>query len=302
MNAARATFLALLLCWACPTLAAVAVPPLSGRVVDQTGTLRSDDVASLTQTLKNFEARKGSQIAVLIVPTTDGEAIEQFSLRVAEAWKIGRKRVDDGALLVIAKNDRHLRIEVGYGIEGALTDATTKRIIDEDITPKFKAGDFSGGISAGVERMIKVIDGEKLPAPAPPQWHGPNPLDYIDPFNPFVLVLLFFGGAFLRSILGRLIGSIANGGIIGLLAWLAVGSLAASILAGVVIFAISMLAESFASAGPPVRGRGGYSGGGWSGGSSGGSWSGGSSGSSGDSGGFSGGGGSFGGGGASGSW
>jgi uncharacterized protein len=302
MNAARATFLALLLCWACPTLAAVAVPPLSGRVVDQTGTLRSDDVASLTQTLKNFEVRKGSQIAVLIVPTTDGEAIEQFSLRVAEAWKIGRKRVDDGALLVIAKDDRHLRIEVGYGIEGALTDATTKRIIDEDITPKFKAGDFSGGISAGVERMIKVIDGEKLPAPAPPQWHGPNPLDYIDPFNPFVLVLLFFGGAFLRSILGRLIGSIANGGIIGLLAWLAVGSLAASILAGVVIFAISMLAESFASAGPPVRGRGGYSGGGWSGGSSGGSWSGGSSGSSGDSGGFSGGGGSFGGGGASGSW
>jgi uncharacterized protein len=302
MNAARATFLALLLCWACPTLAAVAVPPLSGRVVDQTGTLRSDDVASLTQTLKNFEARKGSQIAVLIVPTTDGEAIEQFSLRVAEAWKIGRKRVDDGALLVIAKNDRHLRIEVGYGIEGALTDATTKRIIDEDITPKFKAGDFAGGISTGVERMIKVIDGEKLPAPAPPQWHGPNPLDYIDPFNPFVLVLLFFGGAFLRSILGRLIGSIANGGIIGLLAWLAVGSLAASILAGVVIFAISMLAESFASAGPPVRGRGGYSGGGWSGGSSGGSWSGGSSGSSSDSGGFSGGGGSFGGGGASGSW
>jgi uncharacterized protein len=302
MNAARATFLALLLCWACPTLAAVAVPPLSGRVVDQTGTLRSDDVASLTQTLKNFEARKGSQIAVLIVPTTDGEAIEQFSLRVAEAWKIGRKRVDDGALLVIAKNDRHLRIEVGYGSEGALTDATTKRIIDEDITPKFKAGDFAGGISAGVERMIKVIDGEKLPAPAPPQWHGPNPLDYIDPFNPFVLVLLFFGGAFLRSILGRLMGSIANGGIVGLLAWLAVGSLAASILAGVVIFAISMLAESFASAGPPVRGRGGYSGGGWSGGSSGGSWSGGSSGSSGDSGGFSGGGGSFGGGGASGSW
>ena len=280
----------------------VAVPPLSGRVVDQTGTLRSDDVASLTQTLKDFETRKGSQIAVLIVPTTDGEAIEQFSLRVAEAWKIGRKKIDDGALLVIAKNDRHLRIEVGYGLEGALTDVTTKRIIDEDITPKFKAGDFAGGISAGVERMIRVIDGEKLPAPAPPHWHGPNPLDYIDPFNPFVLVLLFFGGAFLRSMLGRLIGSVATGGIVGLLAWLAVGSLAASILAGVVIFAISMLAESFASAGPPVRGRGGYSGGGWSGGSSGGSWSGGSGSSSGDSGGFSGGGGSFGGGGASGSW
>ena len=104
---------------------------------------------------------------MLIVPTTDGEAIEQFSLRVAEAWKIGRKKIDDGALLVVAKNDRHLRIEVGYGLEGALTDATTRRIIDEDITPKFKTGDFAGGISAGVNRMIRVIDGEKLPAPEP---------------------------------------------------------------------------------------------------------------------------------------
>ena len=110
---------------------------------------QAGDIASLTQTLKDLETRKGSQIAVLIVPTTDGEAIEQFSLRVAEAWKIGRKKIDDGALLVIAKNDRRLRIEVGYGLEGALTDATTKRIIDEDITPKFKTGDFAGGVSAG---------------------------------------------------------------------------------------------------------------------------------------------------------
>ena len=142
MNAARASLLALLLCWACSALALVAVPPLSGRVVDQTGTLAAGDIASLTQTLKDLETRKGSQIAVLIVPTTDGEAIEQFSLRVAEAWKIGRKKIDDGALLVIAKNDRHLRIEVGYGLEGALTDVTTKRIIDEDITPKFKSRRF----------------------------------------------------------------------------------------------------------------------------------------------------------------
>jgi uncharacterized protein len=307
MNAARASLLALLLCWAISAgataaLAEVAVPALSGRVVDQTGTLRSDDIASLTQTLKDLETRKGSQIAVLIVPTTDGEAIEPFSIRVAEAWRIGRKKIDDGALLVIAKNDRHLRIEVGYGLEGALTDATTKRIIDEDITPRFKAGDFAGGVSAGVDRMIRVIDGEKLPAPEPPHWRAPNPLDYVDPFNPFVLVLLFFGGAFLRSIFGRLIGSVVNGGIIGLLAWLVVGSLLASILAGVVVFVVSMLAESFASAGPPPgRGRGGY-GGGWSGGSGGGSWSGGGGSSSSDSGGFSGGGGSFGGGGASGSW
>src|SRR6478672_9825605 len=155
MNAARAVLLALLVGWVFPALAEVAVPPLTGRVVDQTGTLSSGDVASLTQTLKDLEARKGSQVAILIVPTTGEETIEQFSIRVAEAWKIGRKKIDDGALLVIAKNDRHLRIEVGYGLEGALTDATTKRIIDEDITPKFKAGDFAGGVTAGVNRIIR---------------------------------------------------------------------------------------------------------------------------------------------------
>src|SRR5437660_12704661 len=187
MNAARASLLALLLCWACSALALVAVPPLSGRVVDQTGTLGSNDIASLTQTLKDLEARKGSQIAVLIVPTADGEAIEQFSLRVAEAWKIGRKKIDEGALLVIAKNDRHLRIEVGYGLEGALTDVTTKRIIDEVITPKFKSGDFAGGVIDGVNRILRVIDGEPLPAPAQRQQN--SGLSNLDPFDP----LLIFG-------------------------------------------------------------------------------------------------------------
>ncbi len=169
MNAARASLLALLLCWAFAAVADVAVPPLSGRVVDQTGTLSGDDIARLTQTLRALELRKGSQVAVLIVPTTEPETIEQYSIRVAEAWKIGRKKIDDGALLVVAKNDRHLRIEVGYGLEGALTDVTTKRIIDEDITPKFKAGDFAGGVTAGVDRMIGVIDGEPLPAPVQPR-------------------------------------------------------------------------------------------------------------------------------------
>ena len=162
--------------WVFPAVAEIAVPPLTGRVVDQTGTLSSVDIASLTQTLKEFESRKGSQVAVLIVPTTGEETIEQFSIRVAEAWKIGRKKIDDGALLVIAKNDRHLRIEVGYGLEGALTDATTRRIIDEVITPKFKAGDFAGGVRAGIERMIGVIDGEKLPAREPEHWPAPGSL------------------------------------------------------------------------------------------------------------------------------
>src|SRR6202049_833763 len=159
MIAARASLLALLVCWAFAAAADVAVPPLSGRVVDQTGTLSASDISSLTQTLRDLETRKGSQVAVLIVPTTAPETIEQYAIRAAEAWKIGRKKIDDGALLVVAKNDRHLRIEVGYGLEGALTDATTKRIIDEDITPKFKSGDFAGGISAGINRMIRVIDG-----------------------------------------------------------------------------------------------------------------------------------------------
>ena len=291
MNAARASLLALLLCWACSALALVAVPPLSGRVVDQTGTLAAGDIASLTQTLTDLETRKGSQIAVLIVPTTDGEAIEPFSLRVAEAWKIGRKKIDDGALLVIAKNDRRLRIEVGYGLEGALTDVTTKRIIDEDITPKFKAGDFAGGVSAGVIRMIRVIDGEKLPEPEPPHWQNRGLLGDVDPFNPFILVFVVIVGGALRTVLGRLIGSLATGGFVGFLAWLLVGDIGAAAVAGVAGFLIAAFIDLL----PSGSSSGSRS-------SSGGGWSSGSSSSSSDSGSFSGGGGSFGGGGASGSW
>lgn len=294
MKLLRAVLLALLLGWALPALALVAVPQLTGRVVDQTGTLSSGDIAALTQTLVDLERRKGSQIAVLIVPTTDGEAIEQFSLRVAEAWKIGRKKVDDGALLVVAKNDRRLRIEVGYGLEGVLTDVTTKRIIDEVITPKFKGGDFAGGIADGVSRMIGLVNGEKLPEPEPPHWESPALGNYIDPFNPFVLALVFIVSSALRAALGRLVGSAATGGFVGFLAWLFVGSIGAALAIGVGAFLIAALIDIVPSGG----GRGTR--GGWSGGSSSsGNWS---SSSSSDSGSFSGGGGSFGGGGASGSW
>ena len=296
MKALRAVLLALLLGWVFPALALVAVPQLTGRVVDQTGTLSSGDIAQLTQTLADLERRKGSQIAVLIVPTTDGEAIEQFSLRVAEAWKIGRKKVDDGALLVVAKNDRRLRIEVGYGLEGVLTDVTTKRIIDEVITPKFKSGDFAGGISAGVNRMIGLINGEKLPQPEPAHWESPALANWIDPFNPFVLAFVFIVSGALRAALGRLAGSMATGGLVGFLAWLFVGSIGAALLVGVLGFFIAAIIDLVPSGGS--RGTRG----GWSGGSSGSSdWSSSSSSSS-DSGSFSGGGGSFGGGGASGSW
>jgi uncharacterized protein len=232
---------------------------------------------------------------VLIVPTTAPETIEQYSIRVAEAWKIGRKKIDDGALLVVAKNDRHLRIEVGYGLEGSLTDATTKRIIDEDITPKFKAGDFAGGITAGVNRMIRIIDGEQLPAPEPPHWQSPGSFN-IDPLNPFLIIPVLLLGGLMRATLGRLIGSAATGGLVTLVAWYLFGSLLAAVLAGVIASVFVMFSGGITSAAPGRRG-GGWSGGGYGGGSS--DWSGSSSS---DSGGFSGGGGSFGGGGASGSW
>jgi uncharacterized protein len=307
MNAARACLLALLVCWAFAAMADVAVPPLTGRVVDQTGTLSSGDIASLTQTLKDFQARKGSQIVVLIVPTTEPETIEQYSIRVAEAWKIGRKKIDDGALLVIAKNDRKLRIEVGYGLEGALTDVTSRRIIDEEIAPKFKAGDFAGGVAAGIDRMIRVIDGEPLPAPAPEASHGQD-LDWIsvlNPFNPFTIFGVFAVGAILRHTLGRLLGSLTTGGVVGGLIWYLVGSIALSAILGVIVSLFTLFADAiFAgsqNAGRSNVGRGGWSGGSYGGGYSGGGWSSGGSSSS-DSGGFSGGGGSFGGGGASGSW
>jgi uncharacterized protein len=300
MNAARASLLALLLCWAVAAFADVAVPPSSGRVVDQTGTLSSGDIASLTQTLRALELRKGSQVAVLIVPTTQPETIEQYSIRVAEAWKIGRKKIDDGALLVVAKNDRKLRIEVGYGLEGALNDVTAKRIIDEIITPKFRSGDFVGGISEGVDRIIGVIDGEPLPAPAPaaPRHVEPDSALYqfLNPLNPFTIIFILLLGGVFRRLFGRLFGSLASGGLIGVLVWFVFGSLIVSALAGIVASVFTMFSDAITAPSPAGHGRGGS----WSGGG-GSSWSGGGSSSS-DSGGFSGGGGSFGGGGASGSW
>jgi len=304
MHAARAFLVALLLCWAFAALADVAVPPLSGRVVDQTGTLSAGDAAALTQQLKDLETRKGSQVAVLIVPTTEPEAIEQFSIRVAEAWKIGRKKIDDGALLIVAKNDHKLRIEVGYGLEGALTDVTARRIIDEIIVPRFKTGDFTGGISAGVDRIIRVIDGEPLPAPKPEVSHSnevsDNLLNII--FSPFGLIGYVAIAGVMRHLLGRLLGSGATAGVVGALAWFLLGSMIVTVVLGVAAFFVTMFGDSIMAASQEAsRNARRGSGGGWSSGSSS-SWSGGSSSSSSDSGGFSGGGGSFGGGGASGSW
>jgi uncharacterized protein len=284
----RAIRLLVVLLFAASVWADVAVPPLKGRVTDLTGTLKTEQVASLEQLLQSFEARKGSQIAVLMVPTTAPETIEQYALRVAEQWKIGRKKVDDGAILVVAKDDRALRIEVGYGLEGALNDATANRIIREVIVPRFREGDFFGGISAGVDRTIRVIDGEPLPAPAkaaPPADEG------VLQILPVLLILALVAGAILRRLLGRFVGSLATGGVVGALAWLLAGALAIALLAAIVAFFFTLMSGVGGSGRRYYGGfPGGYGGGGWGGGGFGGG------------GGFSGGGGSFGGGGASGRW
>jgi len=264
----------------------VALPALSARVTDSTATLDAAQQAALEQKLAAFEARKGAQVVVLILPTTQPESIEQFGIRLFDAWKVGRKGVDDGVLLIVAKDDRKLRIEVGYGLEGALNDATAKRIIAEIITPLFKSGDFSGGIAAGVDAILKVVDGEALPAPvgktAPLAGSGGFlGLADIPEFLFFgILLLIVVGGSVLRHLFGNLLGCGVAGGISGVLGWLVVGGLAGIVggaLLGVFLamFGLDILVSGIASGG-----RGGGSGGG----------------------GFSGGGGSGGGGGASGSW
>ncbi len=146
-------------------LAQIEIPTLSQRVTDLTNTLFPEELAALEKKLADFETRKGSQIAVLILPTTEPEDIAAFGIRVADSWKIGRKNIDDGIILIVAKEDRKLRIEVGRGLEGVIPDAIAKRIISEIITPFFKDYHIQGGINAGVDQLIKLIDGEKLPAP-----------------------------------------------------------------------------------------------------------------------------------------
>lgn len=262
----------------------VAVPPLTNRIVDLSATLSAEQQAVLETRLREFEQRKGSQIAVLIVPSTRPEAIEQYAIRVAEQWKIGRKKVDDGAILVVAKNDRALRIEVGYGLEGALNDATAKRIIDDIIVPRFKQNDFAGGISAGVDSMIKVIDGEPLPAAGRPSSAGEIP--DLGQLLPVVLVAAVVLGSVLRSTLGRVPGAVVTGGMIGLAAWFIAGLVTSALIAGVIGFLFTLMGGGHMGMGGVYMGHGhGRRGGG------------------GGFGGFrGGGGGGFGGGGSSGRW
>jgi uncharacterized protein len=272
---ARAALGFLLLLGALSAWAQVAVPDLSRRVTDLTATLSADQVASLESKLAAFEAQKGSQIAVLIVPTTQPEDIAQFGIRVAEQWKIGRVKIDDGVILIVAKDDRTLRLEVGYGLEGAIPDAIAKRVIAETITPYFKAGDFYGGIEAGVQQLMRLIEGEPLPPPSASDSGGGDG----------VFVMLIIGGIVAGWLLSMLMNRPAAGGI----AALGSGAVGAMLLGFTpVLLFIAMFV--FAGVASGFRHGGGWSSGGGGGGfgGGGGSWGGG--------------GGGFGGGGASGSW
>jgi uncharacterized protein len=268
------------------------VPPLTGHVVDTTATLSAEALSALEQKLAAFEERKGSQIAVLLVHTTAPEALEQYALRVAEQWQIGRGRVDDGVVLVVALDDRRMRFEVGYGLEGAVPDALARRIIAETIAPRFYEGDYAGGLNAGIDALIGLIDGEPLPVPVTRQ-------PAADPFTslPIVLILAFVCAPLLRRVFGSLLGSAATGAGAGFVVWLLSGALFASLLIGAFAFVFALTGIG-GRTGRWASGRGGGlrpGGFGGLGGGFGGGFGGGG-------GGFRGGGGRFGGGGASGGW
>ena len=285
--------LPLLLSIGAAALAQVAVPALEARVTDLTGTLTAEQQATLEDKLAAFESRKGAQVAVLIVPTTEPEDIAQYGIRVVEQWKLGRRKVEDGALLLVAKDDRRMRIEVGYGLEGALTDATSKRITAETIAPLFLQGDFYGGINAGLEQMMRVIDGEPLPEPDR-GWS--SEAQGLGGMLPLLFIVALFASSVLNGLFGRGFGSLLTGAVTGGIVWLIAKILGIALLAGGVAAVFSLFMGASRRGWSSAARHGGW-GGGWGGlgGSSGGFGGGGG-------GGFSGGGGGFGGGGASGSW
>ena len=291
--------------WAQPVLP---VPALTARVIDQTGTLDAAQKKTLEAKLASLEKTKGSQLVVLMVPTTAPEDIASYTQRVGDTWKIGRKGVGDGLLLVVAKDDRKMRIAPAKTLEGAIPDVLAARIIDETMKPLFRAGDFAGGIGGAVDQVTGLINGEALP---PPQWENSsgggegsgNTNDANDTgmgwqdLAIFLFFAVFIGGAIVRSVLGNKLGAVVMGGGAGIAAFVVTSSIAIAAVAGILALVVTLFGAATGAMLPTTR-RGG---GGWSGGGGGGGWSGGSSG--GGGGGFSsGGGGNFGGGGASGDW
>ncbi|WP_369940162.1 TPM domain-containing protein [Xanthomonas medicagonis] len=307
----RATWIGVLLLALLPLLAwaqagsEAPIPPLDAPVIDTTGTLTPEQRLELDRQAVQLQQRKGSQLQVLVVPSTAPESIEQYTQRVFDQWKLGRKGVDDGVLLVVAKDDRRVRIQPGYGLEGAIPDATANRIIQEYLVPRFRAGDYSGGIAEATAMLVKLIDGEQLPAPvsthaSESRSGGRLPLGFFAGlFAAFVAQLIFARAP--RPLRAVLVG--AAGGGVGLLLSLSlfVGALTGAI--GLVLGLLSGLSPGRSAGG------GGWGGGGWGGGGFGGGFGGfggggggGFGGGGGGGGSWGGGGGSSGGGGASGSW
>ncbi len=275
------------------------VPPLSGRVVDQTGTLSAAQAQALNAKLAAIEAQRGAQIVVLIVPTTQPEDIASYGQRVADTWKVGRRDVGDGLVIVVAKNDRRINIEVAKTLEGAIPDVLAGRIINDQIKPAFKVNDYAGGLNAAIDRLDKAIGGEALPAPTRNSGARAANRGLLGGFNiQDLAIFLFVGvpiaGAVLSGIFGRKFGSVLTGGAVGGIAWFLTASALVAGGAGLVaLFLVGVMGMGGGRSGggaPIIWGGGGGGGGGGFGGRGGG-------------GGFSsGGGGDFGGGGASGSW
>ncbi len=298
MRAILAFWLAAL-AWLVPAHAqgVLPVPELTARVIDQTGTLDAIQKKGLEDKLAALEQSKGTQLVILMVPTTQPEDIFSYANRVANTWKIGRKDVGDGLLIVVAKNDRKVRIEVAKTLEGAIPDVVALRIIDEAIRPRFRADDYAGGLQSAVDLLVARVNGEALPEPKPRE-SANNRGSGFDWFD--LAIFLFFavpiGGAVLRGILGNKLGTLATGGGVGALAFVVTRSLMLAGIAGLIALIVSLFSGSGGGGRRGGRGPVIFPGGGWGGGGGGGgSWGGG--------GGFSsGGGGDFGGGGASGDW
>lgn len=269
-----------------PAWAQLAVPPLTAHVVDTTGTLAPAQTKALEDKLSAFEQSRGTQIVLLLVPTTQPEDISSYANRVANTWKIGRREIGDGLLLVVAKNDRKVRIEVAKTLEGAIPDLAAKRVIDQALTPRFKQGDFAGGLENATALLIKLVVGESLPAPTAEASPDPAGFDWMD-LALFAFIAVPVLGTITRSMLGRKLGALVTGSAVGVLALLITSSLLLAALAAVAALLFTLFSRLTRHAGTSGWGTGG----GWS------------TGSSHSSGGFgSGGGGDFGGGGASGDW
>ena len=270
------------------------VPPLSARVIDQTGTLTEPQTTALIQKLALIETQRGAQVVVLIVPTTQPEDIAAYGQRVADTWKIGRRDIGDGLVIVVAKNDRRINIEVAKTLEGPIPDVLAGRVISDQIKPAFQKNDYAGGLNAAIDRLDKAIAGEALPAPTREGGKANRGAGFnLQDLAIFLFFGVIVGGTLLRSMLGRGLGSVATGVLAGGIGWWITTSLLVAGGAGVIAMAVAALGGlglgGGGRGGPIIWGGGGGGGGGFGGGSGGGGFS-------------SGGGGSFGGGGASGSW